>query len=697
MRTIGFCMFLIAMIHLQLIASPAKFELKTSDATLSIDPKGSMKIVQGKGENLRIEGSVFNLWKVVLKNTETRKEFTFTPGKELKLDQQDGVYRMTVSSFTAEGQVIPAVAEFTISVKADGFCFSGSIKTETPGWIIKEVNYPLMGGIRITGIETGIYWPVGLGEYHNNPELFGSRSLWYPAAKGCAMPWFSLNYPGGGLYVGDHDVTQENKVINLSYDKVTGTFSTGIDRPVYEATFQIPEVMIKPYTGEWYKAAKYYKTWYNKHFVQHSPPAWVKDDTGWLLAILKQQNMEVMWNYRDIDKLCDVADRFNLTTIGLFGWAVGGHDHLYPYYNPDNLMGGRKELMKAIERAHQRGKKIILYANGKIMDTSTDFYLYNGSEAMVKMENRQPEIQYYIKQKNATPVIFAQGCTGSPIWRKTMFDLGLQAVNLGADGILYDQMGVMTPQLCFSEDHDHIPGMSDTHNRNDMIREIRTAMRKINPGFIVMTEATNDAIIKEIDYHHGWGVGLAPGPNVFPELFRYTFPELISTQRNPNPMITRTDANFAAVMGLRHEVETRYAGDVAYLLQGKLPKPEDYSNVVSPPNLNKMNLLPAVEAEKYVHTLIGFENENAAFFRHGKFIAKDGIIVKGNDISANGFLNDNKIGVVVWNTHPGERKDFSVEVPGYHFLTAAEPGRRDVPEKSALDADSIRLLVFERD
>jgi hypothetical protein len=162
-------------------------------------------------------------------------------------------------------------------------------------------------------------------------------------------------------------------------------------------------------------------------------------------------------------------------------------------------------------------------------------------------------------------------------------------------------------------------------------------------------------------------------------------------------MITRTDANFAAVMGLRHEVETRYAGDVAYLLQGKLPNPEDYSNVASPPNLYKMNLLPAAEVEKYVHTLISFENENPAFFRHGKFIANDGIIVKGNDISANGFLNDNKIGVVVWNTNPGEKKDFSVEVPGYHFLTAAEPGRRGLPEKYPLDADSIRLLVFERD
>ncbi len=690
-------MFVMALAHLHVNAASEKFILKTSEATLTIDQKGNLKIAQGKGEILQVNCSVYGLWKVVLKNTQTQREYSFTPGKNMKVGQEEGIYRMTVSDFTAEDQMVPAIAEFTISVKDDGFCFSGSLKANSPEWIFKELNYPLMEGIRISGGKCGIYWPVGLGEYYGDPGNFGSKSLWYPAAQGCAMPWFSLNYPGGGLYVGNHDRSQENKMINLSYDETKKSFTSGFNTPVCNGFCSLPDVMVKPYSGEWYKASKYYRSWYNKHFVSVTPPQWVKDDSGWLLAILKQQNMEVMWTYPEIDKLCDIADHFNLNTIGLFGWTIGGHDHLYPNYHPDSQMGGREGLMKAIERAHQRGKKIILYANGKIMDTSTDFYRYNGIETMVIMENRQPQIQYYIKQKNATPVIFAQGCTGSEIWRKTMMDLGLQAVSLGADGILYDQMGVMAPQLCYAQNHDHLPGMSDTHNRNDMIREIRTAMKKINPDFIVMTEATNDAILKEIDYHHGWGIGLAPGKNAFPELFRYTFPELLETQRNPNPMITRTDANFAAMMGLRHEIETRYAGDVAYLLKGTLPKAEDYANVAGPPDLSKMNLLPAREATAYVHTLIEFENENPGFFRHGKFIARDGINVSGPDMMANGFLKDNKIGVVVWNTSLSEERSFSVSVPGYHFVSAAEPGKKGVEETAPLNENSIRLLVFEKD
>ncbi len=695
MKRLFFIMLLAGVTFLQSAAS-GKYELKTSLASLTVDKKGNLQILQDKGEEVRVVTPLNHLWKIVVKNSQNNREFTLTPGKDMLVNKEEGMLRLSVDGMDAGNQRIDLKAEFRISVKEDAFCFSGSVESPAGEWLIREVVYPSLTGIGVNGGNAGIYWPAGLGEYYGDPAAFEGSSKWYPASQQVSMPWFSINYNGGGLYVGNHDKKQENKQMGLSYDKASRLFSAEFNNPVYESSYVCPDVMVWPYSGGWYEASKYYRKWYNRHFVIVPPPQWVKDDSGWLLAIMKQQNMEVMWNYKDIDKLCDVADQFNLRTIGLFGWTIGGHDHLYPNYHPCPLMGGREELKKAIERAHKRGKKIILYANGKIMDTSTDFFRYNGYETMVIQENRQPQIQYYIKQKNATPVIFAQGCTGSEIWRKTMFDLGMQAVSLGADGILYDQMGVMTPYLCYAKNHDHVPGMSDTHNRQQMIREIREAAKKINPEFIIMTEATNDAIIKEIEYHHGWGIGTAPGNKAFPELFMYTYPELMETQRNPNPMITRTDANFAAVMGLRHEIETRYAGDVEYLLKGKLPKPEDYANVASPPNLEKMNLLPAREATAYVHTLIGFENQYPEFFRHGKFIALDGIVVQGTDIKANGFQKGNKIGVVVWNQNLSEKREFSVSVPGYRLAKAAEPGKNSVNDSAPLDANSLRLLVYEK-
>jgi len=67
------------------------------------------------------------------------------------------------------------------------------------------------------------------------------------------------------------------------------------------------------------------------------------------------------------------------------------------------------------------------------MDTSTDFYKYNGMNNVIQ-ENKQPQIQYYIKRKKQLRD-FCPGCTGSHVWRKTMYDLGPRQ-QPGADGIL---------------------------------------------------------------------------------------------------------------------------------------------------------------------------------------------------------------------------------------------------------------------
>lgn len=697
MKKISIVLIILILINLRLFAGNEKLELKTSVATLTINSGENLKIIQDPGQMIQVNSSLNQLWKIVVINSLNEREFSFSPDKNFTITKVDGIIRIVVNIFALEDKALPFIAEFTISVKDDAFCFSGSLESKSEEWILKELDFPVLSGIRINDEKTGIYWPVGLGQYFDDPQNFGSRSIRYPSGSGAAMAWFSINSFQAGLYVGSHDPLQETRVFNLAYDKSVKTFKAFINSTIYAKAYKVPDMVVKPYAGEWYQASKFYRDWYDKHFKIATPPQWVKDDSGWLLAILKQRDMKIMWSYKDIDKLCDIADRFNLNTIGLFGWTIGGHDNLCPYFDPDNRMGGRDELKKAIERAHTRGKKIILYANGKVIDTSTDYYRYNGFETIVIQENRKPEIQFYPKQKHIIPVIFAQACTGSEVWRKTMHNLGLQFLSLGADGIIYDQVGVMWITLCFSKNHDHLPGMSDARNRLPMISNISQEMKKINPEYIVMTEGTNDVIIRGIDFHHGWGVGTAPAQNAFPELFRFTFPELRTTQRNPNPMITRADANFATVNGLRHEIETRYAGDVEYLNHGTLPTPESYADIVSPPNLAKMNLVSADEATKYVHDLIGFEKENADFFRVGKFIARDGIEVAGEEIAANGFLNGSRIGVVVWNKNLTGKRNFSVSVPGYRLISASEPGKAEVSASSQLDANSIRLLQFKKE
>ena len=566
---------------------------------------------------------------------------------------------MISNNFSIENKTIPVKAEFTISVKDDAFCFSGSLKSDSKEWIFKELTYPDIEGIKINDKNIKIYWPGVLGQCFDNPAKFGSRSFEYPSNDG-TMQWFSVNSSTSGIYIGGHDPLQGSKKFTLSYNESGKSFSTDVRFPVYTTEFTIPEVMIRPYQSSWHIASKFYRGWYDKNFKIASVSEWSRNSAGYMLTIFKQQNGDVMYNYKDIDRVCDIAEKLNFDLVGIWGRGVGGHDRLYPNYMPDNLMGGRAEMKKAIERAHQRGFKIIVYSNGTIMDASTDFYVYNGIETILLNERKQPELEYYVKHNNSTPVIFALGCPGSALWRKTILDLAIDAQSLGVDAFYIDEVAWRGPLMCYSKNHDHaLPQEAYTKYRVKMMHDIRVKMKEIDPDFSIMTEGINDAMLVDVDIFQGVP-GNINAPGCFPEMFRYTFPEAIGIALNSDPALRRYDLNHEAIFGLRHEIMSRYQGDVDYLNYGKLPSKESYAHVNDTPDIKQLNEVPAEDVTAYTHDLFQFENDNADYFRSGKFIDEDGVQISGNEIMGKGFQNGNRIGVVVWNKSISEKRDFSV-------------------------------------
>jgi hypothetical protein len=683
------------MAHFQLVAASERLELRTTEATLTVEGKNILSIKRTKGELFHAKVPLSSAWKIVLKNNQTGSDYELTSGKTISVSKVNDIILIEISGFTNENQALPVHAGFTISVRDDAFCFSGTVESHDKRWNIKEVNYPVISGIQIMEEPVKIYWPSGLGRCFDSPVAFGSRSLTYPGREG-AMPWFCIDGQNDGFYLGIHNPLRLMTDYFLEYSERDHTFMAKINTPVYAEKYTLPDIILKIYRGDWHTAARFYRAWYNKNFPLVTSPEWLINSSGWLLTILKQQNGDVMWPYKNIDQLCDIARKNNINIIGLFGWAHGGHDRNYPDYYPDNLMGGREELKKAIGNAHSKGIRIILYANGRLMDTSTEFYRQLGNETIMMDEKKMPILETWRKFVNSTPVVFAKGCPGSPVWRKTMLDLAFQAVSLGADGIIFDQIGSF-PHLCFSPYHDHsLPQEAFSTYRNKMLDDISADIHKIKPDFIFMVESVNDAILGSIDLFHGNGTGFSTEDEGFPELFRYTFPEFQVTQRNRNPMVPREDANLAAVYGLKSEIESRYQPDVDYLLKGLLPSKESYSNIISKPDPVKISEVSPEQARNYLSHLIEFENNHAEFFRHGKFIDLDGIEIIGNDILAKGFSNGNKIGVVAWNRNGKEKRAFSVTVPGYQLVEASEPEKSKVSPTLPLEGNSIRLLIFEK-
>ncbi|MBU2904098.1 hypothetical protein KO529_04820 [Arenibacter algicola] len=681
-----------------LYASSQVHELKTTNATLSIDQQGNLKIFETKSKTIIVNSSIYDLWKVTIKNSETGVENELIPDESVQVKIIEGVIHLVKNNFSIDNNQLPINVDFTISVKNDAFSFSGSLKSSHKDFVIKELAYPNLAGLKTGNKDCAIYWPVGQGQRYKSATEFGSKTLNYPGSKGGAMPWFSINSDESAIYVGGHDSEFKMKDINLSYSSVDETYMTSWLFPINTTQYTVPDVVVKPYKGNWYEAAKFYRAWYDRNFNLATVSNWTKEVSGLMLTILKQQNGKVMWEYKDMNELCDIAEKRNIDLIGLWGWGVGGHDRLYPDYMPDNLLGGVQDVKKAIEVAQKRGFKVIVYSNGTLIDSSTDYYLNNGIET-IKLEEtkRGPKVETYLKYSNTTPVIHVQACYGSSLWRKTMLDLALNAQSLGVDAFYIDQVAVRSASMCYSTHHDHkLPQEADAQYKVKMMSDIRNKLKEIDPEFSIITEGISDHLLGDVDVFHS--LSLHSQPNGFPELLRYTFPEVKVLNVNSSPALSRTVANYDALYGFMHEIMIRYMPDVEYLKSGAIPSKESYtSNHVNYyPQINTMTEDSAEETASYAHDLIKFQKDNASFLKEGKFIDEDGIKFSGKDILAKGFLSENKVGVIVWNQNIENTNKFSVEVPGYRFVKATAPRNLKVKLSSPLESNSIRLLIYEK-
>ncbi|MFC4779282.1 DUF6259 domain-containing protein [Paenibacillus sp. GCM10023252] len=629
-----------------------------------------------------------------------------------------------------------------VEIDRQSWSLSLAIRNENKEpWSIRVVE-----GVRLSGIEAvadaSVYWPNGLGQRIQGVKGLGLRKLSYPSGTG-TMPWFAIARDSGaasrkddgssdvrgGLYMGTHDADMGKLDLEAQYVESDESIQVSVKHHPYLGpgqSWNSPPFVLYTFSGHWHEAADKYRSWYDSSASIIEPPAWVRQTSGWLLSVLKQQNGDVMWDYRSgIDQLCTVAEERGLDTLGLFGWAHGGHDRCFPDFVPDQLMGGRPELREALKRARERGIRTILYANGVIMDLMTEFYRYHGNDAALLLENRELQVSTVRKFHSATPVPFAMGCTGSEVWQNRMLELAIQANELGADGILFDQIGVYGPDECHNPNHKHKnPATAYTTERRAVIESIAKHMRGLNPDFAIMTEGIHDSVLSGISYVHGWGCGFRPdsaakwsgGEEGFPELFRYTFPELPMTQRHPTAMMDRYHANYACLYGLRFELETRYRADVRYLLEERVPVPDDYADVAYyPPDHKLMRSMSPEAAKQYLREVITFCRQHSEFFWEGTFVDTRGFELIYNEADKGGAggersdgryssegivakayasADGERLAVCVWN-RSAVSQQCSLLAGERRLVSCTEPELGRVDGSSPIPAQSVRLYVFE--
>ena len=435
--------------------SPA--QLSSPQGTLTLEQRG-ISLAPRHAACPPIAAQDWPLWTLVLQTPSTpsaagTRRVLSAAGQQARQEATADCIRLVYDKLTDGEQTWQIRLALEIRKSGDGFQISGELRNDADGWIVRELKCPILGGITADPAVHPLLWPNGLGQRFSAASPGSERSFSYPSGTG-TMQWCAFAGAARGLYLGCHDAAQGGKTFSVRSAPPGKQFGFSITHQPFCARgqrWELPATVLLPYAGSWHVAARHYRAWFDSVKPPRPVADWARNSSGWMLCILKQQNGDVMWDYAALEQLCDIADRRGLDVLGLFGWTHGGHDRFYPDTYPDPLMGGSDALRRGLEQVRRRGKRAILYVSGQDIDTATDYYRYQGNDVLLLSERSEAQTMSIRKFNSSTPVVFAKACNGAEPWFDRMLACAVQAQRLGADGVIYDTLGVTGPASCFAE------------------------------------------------------------------------------------------------------------------------------------------------------------------------------------------------------------------------------------------------------
>ena len=239
-------------------------------------------------------------------------------------------------------------------------------------------------------------------------------------------------------------------------------------------------------------------------------------------------------------------------------------DRAYPKYE-EPYPGAWAELKANIAEVRRRGGRVILECNCHMVDPASDFYKSHGKEVLIRTINgdeHRPSFVYpgfgeFRSLYGARQ--FPVACSGTALWRDTVFSqLKLMQDTFDPDCLFVDCYGAAPTQPCFNDMHEHGPRIDREWpcRRKFYDRAISYCDQIGKP---LATEIVTDIAASYVQFIHS-GLGFAdltPNSEQFPSLFRYTFPEVIVSNRG----VRNAEGEFAKklrnclVYGIRFDAE----------------------------------------------------------------------------------------------------------------------------------------------
>lgn len=657
-------------------ADGARFELGfPGEAALISGDRGLFRAIAGKGNRHEAAADA----PILAARVETRE------------DQLAVVYE----GVSLGGATVPLAVQLTFRIIGD--CLECRASLDNPGDItVEEFWFPLIGlfaGLSDDPSNDILIRPDGFGRRIPNPSAH-LASLhtgymapdqvhildcgFYPGGP-MSMPWFGIYGQRASLSIFSLDSSFQTTGLLQVLDTPTGMMSAGIARYPFVETgrWDAPLSVVRLHRGDWHTDARFYRSWVDKAWWSQAPrPDWVNRMHGWQRIIMKHQYGEIFYRYEDLVDCFEAGRKYGIDALLVFGWFQGGHDNGYPEYFADEELGGEQALRDAIAEVRRRGGRILLYANGHIIDVDTDFYKTVGQRIALKTSQGSEYREHYKFSGDGTYLrhfgakAFAAACQSTDEWREKLIEIGLRMADLGADSIFFDQMGGHVPYLCFDKSHPHPgPAFAQGPGKDRNMQEMRRRVVEPRPGLAFGTELVSDCLVRHADYVHTATYGMSPGPQTLPEVFLYTFPEIILSCRE-----IRDERD--------HERRMHWAFTNGWIFDVEIWR-------------CRGDLRDAPAYGEYMQRLIALRDRWPELLMTGRFTDQDSFEPGTDLLRIKGFESADGLAVVGWND-TGEHVPFAPEVDtGWVFEEGATPFATFKPGDS-LPPQSIAVLVYRK-
>jgi len=260
-------------------------------------------------------------------------------------------------------------------------------------------------------------------------------------------------------------------------------------------------------------------------------------------------------------------------------------------------------------------------------------------------------------------------------WQRILYKIADHALEFGANSVFYDQLGYAekTGKWDLTKEFP-VPELRVIADKGNALKMIHDYIDTKDKEMAIGTEHITDVTSQYCDYVHS--VFDLSSNNNFIAWFRYTFPEIILTDRNLDGDEPDMEwlVNQNVLLGLRNNLQI-------YRLRATIDETPHYQEYLA-----KVNRI----RDRYRSLLVT-----------GTFCDTEGFALTEQSVIGKSFVNGNQKAVVL--THrSGQRMTTEVDVPGYRLREFAGTGDFQVVEGTGslpfvvLGKNSLVVIIYEK-